>query len=543
MVHVQAKTPATSEASSRVVVKFSPALRLSHSENPEAEYSAAHASAWQALCLQFPGISLKAFFAILDAAALERLEQRAAAAGIQLRLNSYFAIVIPRGTDPAGVANAVAALPHVELAYVEGSRGQPAVYAADDPLSASQGYLSAAPVGIGARFVWSKQADGTGIGLVDLEQGWTLDHEDLPPYIPIIGSSQERPEWKGHGTAVLGVVAAVDNNKGVVGIAPRAAVRVVSQWFGTHFNTAEAIATAIGQMSAGDVLLVETTAPLDPKLGWVPAEVQPLVFDLIRVATSIGVTVVEPAGNNFIEKNGALVGNGSDLDTFTDGSGKFVLNRKSSDFRDSGAIMVGAASSSFPHRRLGFSNFGRRIDCYAWGENIATCGGNIPLDPTASPQASYTLRFGGTSGATAIIAGAAVLLQSWALKRLGHVFDTATLRALLSSPNLNTKSETPDDDRIGVMPDLHNIIQPLTIPPPLPEEVLKVFGGVAVDGPGFILIDGHLIRVPPRGPEMDMVLALAIRRLADEMSPAFRQDILGATSEMIKKVAEKELGR
>jgi hypothetical protein len=32
------------------------------------------------------------------------------------------------------------------------------------------------------------------------------------------------------------------------------------------------------------------------KLGWVPVEVQPLVFDLIRMATSTGMTVVEPAG-------------------------------------------------------------------------------------------------------------------------------------------------------------------------------------------------------------------------------------------------------
>ena len=211
--------------------------------------------------------------------------------------------------------------------------------------------------------------------------------------MPVIGSAQQIPEWAGHGTAVLGIVAAVDNNKGVVGIAPQAKVRVVSQWFGTHFNTAEAIAAAIEQMQAGDVFLIETTAPPDPKLGWVPVEVQPLVFDLIKMATSIGITVLEPAGNNTISKeDGTIVGIGSDLDAFTNNNGKRVLDRTTTACNDSGAIMVGAARSVVPHERLSFSNFGSRVDCYAWGEHIATCGGYIPFDPNeTSPQKTYTL--------------------------------------------------------------------------------------------------------------------------------------------------------
>jgi hypothetical protein len=69
-------------------------------------------------------------------------------------------------------------------------------------------------------------------------------------------------------------LAAVDNDKGVIGIAPGATVRVVSQWFetpgGTFFSTASAIASAILHKNAGDVLLVETTAPMVSKFGWVP---------------------------------------------------------------------------------------------------------------------------------------------------------------------------------------------------------------------------------------------------------------------------------
>jgi hypothetical protein len=85
----------------------------------------------------------------------------------------------------------------------------PPVNSDDDPLSANQGYLSAAPEGIDARFAWT-QADGSGIGFVDLEQAWTLDHEDLPSPIPVIGTGSflQTPEWIAHGTAVLGILAA-----------------------------------------------------------------------------------------------------------------------------------------------------------------------------------------------------------------------------------------------------------------------------------------------------------------------------------------------
>ena len=56
---------------------------------------------------------------------------------------------------------------------------------------------------------------------------------------------------------------------------------------------------AITQMNAGDVLLIEFSSIVpDPKFGLLPAEVDPVVFDLIKTATGNGITVVEPAGNN-----------------------------------------------------------------------------------------------------------------------------------------------------------------------------------------------------------------------------------------------------
>jgi hypothetical protein len=74
-------------------------------------------------------------------------------------------------------------------------------------------------------------------------------------------------------------------------------------------------------MNAGDVLLIESSSIVpDPKFGLLPAEVDPVVFDLIKTATGNGITVVEPAGNN---------DNGSNLDAFRNGSGALSLTASS----------------------------------------------------------------------------------------------------------------------------------------------------------------------------------------------------------------------
>jgi subtilisin family serine protease len=96
-----------------------------------------------------------------------------------------------------------------------------------------------------------------------------------------------------------------------------------------------------------------------------------------------------------------------DLDAYTNLSGKRIFDRTSAGFRDSGAIMVGAGSSASPHTRLGFSNHGNRVDCYAWGENIDTADTN----DAGTDNTAYTTSFGGTSGASPIVTGAALLVQ------------------------------------------------------------------------------------------------------------------------------------
>src|SRR5258706_272617 len=58
--------------------------------------------------------------------------------------------------------------------------GDPAVDPSDDPRFPDQGHLDPAPEGIDAEWAWGfSGGDGAGQSIVDLEQGWTLNHEDL----------------------------------------------------------------------------------------------------------------------------------------------------------------------------------------------------------------------------------------------------------------------------------------------------------------------------------------------------------------------------
>lgn len=428
----------------RVVVKFKPDPQAAPTADVSLMIKAADGE-WNGLSKQFPGIKLGRYFSTLDESSLETLTQRTATTNQQATppsFNLYYAIECPDGVEPEALSKSVSAWPNVEIAYVEGGPVPPPLNPSDDPRNTNQGYLDAAPSGIDARWAWDA-SDGSGIGFVDLERGWTLNHEDLAAAnISLISGVNQ--DFHGHGTAVLGEVVAVDNNIGGIGIAPGATARVVSQWrTAATYNTAEAILSAVATMSLGDVLLLEAQTSYPTAAGFVPVEVEQAVFDAIQYATSQGIVVVEAGANGSV-----------DLDTFQDINGKHVLNRNSPDFKDSGAIMVGAASSTVPHQRLSFSNFGSRIDCFAWGQDIDTCGdGWMGTDTNL-----YTTGFGGTSGASPIIVGAALLLQSWRVSQNNNRFTPSELRDLLSEANRNTQSANPATDRIGVMPNLRELM-------------------------------------------------------------------------------------
>jgi subtilisin family serine protease len=346
--------------------------------------------------------------------------------------------------------------PEAVLARYDGSRQpglQPPIvrHAADDscPITTPsfesyQGYLGPAPHGIDAPAAWRRGYRGKGVWFADIEGGWNAAHEDLygERIEHVAGRPINDPSWRAHGTAVLGEVVGRDNGKGVVGIAPDVE-RIFTSSIG-GISVADAIDRAARKLRAGDVLLIELQTG-GPRGRYVPMEWYKDVFDTIKAATKRGVVVIEAAGNG-----------GEDLDH---AAYKGVFDRKK---RDSGAIMVGAGGpprDGFSDReRLDFSNYGSRVDVQGWGRKVATLDYGDLQSCDGPRDRHYTGEFSGTSSASPIVAGAAVILEGIARERKKPI-PPVELRELLRRTGTPQAGNTKQ--QIGPRPDLARAIDAL----------------------------------------------------------------------------------
>jgi hypothetical protein len=122
--------------------------------------------------------------------------------------------------------------------------------------------------------------------------------------------------------------------------------------------------------------------------------------------------------------------------------------------RDSGAIMV-AAGTPFGLVAEGFSNYGSRMDVHAWGSAIVTTGyGDLYNEGTL--QTYYTAGFGGTSGASPMVTGCALVLGGIA-RAAAIPFDPISIRTILH----DTGTPYQGVRIIGPRPDLEQAIAQL----------------------------------------------------------------------------------
>jgi hypothetical protein len=459
----------------RLVVKFKDHLNLPFHEAEEIGhyFSQNDLLPFKFLLENFIGLKTgKIFTSLKPQQVIDLTEQ----AGIQDRdyqapnfLNYYF-IDCPYVEFSNEIIQVLKRNDNVELAYVEtSSEIPPSTAEVTNQLSYHQGYLKPAPNGIDACYAWIKEGgNGEGLKFIDIEQGWIFDSEKFSiGTFPFTGINV--PNFKDHGEAVLGVILTQHKLSGGKGIAPNANCHVISQWRPDgSFNTADAIMAAISQLDYGDILLLEAQVYDSPECEslW-PVEIQPAVFDVIRLASALGIIVIEAAGNG--KKS---FGEGNDLDNFTDRHGKNTLHRRSPDFRDSGAILVAAASNSIPHKKIRHSNFGNRIDCYAWGEYVSAEGSHLGSSELAID--SYRKKINGTSGSAAIITGAAIIVQSITESNYHFRLSPKEMRGILSNELLGTASANGHSiDRLGVMPDLRKIIDYIHLLSPALKEADK----------------------------------------------------------------------
>jgi hypothetical protein len=369
-------------------------------------------------------------------------------------LRTQFVLTLSPGADPATTIDTLNTLDIVELA-------SPLPLPMPAPLpgefQANQGYLNAATAGVDAVGTWDApfNAIGAGVRICDLEYSWNFAHQDLPP-VTFLGPPLIDPfNDTNHGTAVLGEMGSLNNGWGTTGIAYGATFYVAATNTTSGFSVGNAILTALGTLTAGDMILIEqqtagpnyTGIPSGTQFGLIPVEWVGSTYNAIVTAVGNGVTVIEAAGNGSQNLDGPeyAMGNG--------GHWPFLLAN------DSGAIIVGAGGSpgggSGDRSRLGFSCYGATVDLQGWGENVFTTGygGFYAAEGT---NLNYTSTFSGTSSASPIVTGACALLQSiYKAANPGFSLTPAQIKTALrntGSPQLN--GTNPATQNIGPRPNV-----------------------------------------------------------------------------------------
>ncbi len=502
-------------AQRRIIVKFYDDIDLPYEDDIGDYVEEAGIGPWKELAEQFPGIRLDRVFVTLTPNEILELVEQAQKIDLDYQAPNfltYFAIDIPQEVDYQALVEVLSGWDTIEFAYVELTQAPgPDIDYTNDEFAGMQGHINLAPEGIGLRHFWDTMPGlpgltGTGISFLDVEKGWKLDHEDFldaggASLVNEILPGHNREEFQ-HGTSTLGVVIAQNNAIGVIGIAPDALAHVLSIFRSAMEllpNREDAILTAGVHLGYGDVMLLEIQVEDSPgsDIRW-PVEVERAVFDAIRLATALGIVVVQAAGTAGNAPSAQNIADYVVTELLPDGSmvDKNILNHVESNefYQDSGAIMVSGANSnvvSGEHERLQESNYGNRVDCYAWGQNVVTTTTN-----NASVESGYYFNYGGSSSAAAIIAGAAIVVQSVQETSIpaSPRFNSFQLREIFRDSMLNTGSP----HLIGYMPNLVAILAALSTITDIYVRDNLADDGFAHTGP--VSISPDIIVRPKEGP-------------------------------------------
>lgn len=448
---------------------------------------------------EFGPIKLRRMFTSVSPERIRELAKKAEALSqySDPKFLAYFFLELTSPDDAARIVPRLRRLDTVELAYLDVPTTNAQGGIKRSHCTSASAHTNAGPRGVGTSCAAQFQGgDGAGLSFIDVEEGWNRDHDSLSTRMipsPIAGIEDDTDTARGHGTAVLGIICGNGVPLGQKGIAPNVdSVKVsscipISQGGSSTNKPGENIRNAI--LAAIDDLELNTVAPQQPNDGrcalllierqlkvfdggaiHLPVEVLRTIFNLIHFAVfGLRITVVEAAGNGREQTGGSAAGfdlNNFDLSNFEIGNEPvFVPN----DFRvDSGAIIVGgvrAAVNGPGHDRLGASNFGSRVDCYAWGEGVVAACTQRKVNSVQFTTDECIKSFGGTSAAAAIIAGVALVVQGMIAKATGGAAALpGTLRAGLANSTIGTPvfDLAPGRAQIGFMPDLCKALTPNT---------------------------------------------------------------------------------
>ncbi|WP_158781494.1 S8 family serine peptidase [Pantoea sp. BAV 3049] len=329
-------------------------------------------------------------------------------------------------------------LPPAELFEVESETQVENRASATPDFTALQSYQSAWP-GMNVRNGWNKGSAGSHATVRLLDFGVYRNHEDLVGNITVVNSRAETQDCH-HGTASTGVIAAKKNSYGVTGIAHECDF---------NFYDTGNLDLIVRDAQPGDIVALNIQFVVNGR--YLPAICNSSWWNRIKALTDNNVVVVMAAGNGSVDLSpeaGIL-----------------------SDLGDSGALVVGACSST-TSRRLSFSNYNHYTSLIcSWGERVTTTGYGALQSGNGNVNLSYTNGYNGTSSATPLTAAALAVIQSYAKERYGVFLNTSEMRDLIAASG-NSQGV---NDRIGYMPDVMAAMERLDamldegIPDPQPE--------------------------------------------------------------------------
>jgi serine protease len=300
---------------------------------------------------------------------------------------------------------------------------------------------------------------GQGIFIADLEYDMNFDHLDLPG-VTLLSSPYTPPFDPEHGTAVVGMMGAIENSAGITGGATDAGYLFEPTVQDNIWNVGASVLTAVNTLNFGDIILIEQQYPgpnyvFDPnnpgsQNGLIPVEWRRDWYDAIVLAVGNGISVIQTAGNG---------GQNLDSPIYNTGNGGHYPFQLAN---NSGSIIVGAGVEpgrpSPARSRYWYSNFGSRLDVQGWGGGVTTTGYGDLFN--ASVNERFTATFGGTSGATPMVVSVAAAMSQAYSQARGFATPPAVIRNILRNAGLPQTSAPgiPSTERIGSLPDAYQAV-------------------------------------------------------------------------------------
>lgn len=311
-------------------------------------------------------------------------------------LSGFYTLYFPEGQDVRAIVEELRQLPEV-LHAARLPTTKPAcphtgvlpgelLLGQDDQTQALQWYIFRCRI----ERAWRLGYTGKGVVIADIDWGFMTTHPDLASRFNMKMAHNSADNScdvsqggnLSHGTAVMGLAGAAANNTGMIGVAHDAElwpiqVNVTPQQVVEPLSWARAIewVTKANSGNKRKVMILEGQTSEAGNITQIAS-----IRAAVQYAIACGLVVCVPAGNR-----------GRPVEIDDDGN-RF----------DPAGIIVGATFfDDQPHTD---SNYGPSVVVSAPGDD------NYDLTCTDDPQKLHKLEFGGTSGATAKVAGAVALM-------------------------------------------------------------------------------------------------------------------------------------